>query len=248
MTCAGVLPSFCAVQVREGLVKGLEQAGDTRLPRVMLSRTLKGALQVFPLDCAGELQQQECNQPPLRTADCAQQSSRARGRRSAELPWASPLPWGVTCLVCSSLDAEAREGLAQPSDTVSEGHNRQYGEDAAQSTYAARLLAHPRGNSPGLLEHVMTCLHKQRESGEARSAKVLIAIGPEGGWREGELDMLCSLGGFMCVHLGERILATTTALISAVGAVQAAQQAMQGRIPRAADQKSQAADLEPQNM
>ncbi|GFH30900.1 ribosomal RNA small subunit methyltransferase E, partial [Haematococcus lacustris] len=34
-------------QVQAGLVKGLEQAGATRLPVVILSRTLKGALRLL---------------------------------------------------------------------------------------------------------------------------------------------------------------------------------------------------------
>ena len=56
--------------------------------------------------------------------------------------------------------------------------------------------------------------------------RVLLAIGPEGGWRAAEVHLLVREegGGFTQVSLGDRIMSTTVALVSAVGTIQAAQQ------------------------
>ncbi|HEX4948567.1 MAG TPA: 16S rRNA (uracil(1498)-N(3))-methyltransferase [Blastocatellia bacterium] len=48
-----------------------------------------------------------------------------------------------------------------------------------------------------------------------RSNAVTLAIGPEGGWSEGELR-LAKAHGFLPIHLGNRILRTETAAVAAV--------------------------------
>ena len=40
--------------------------------------------------------------------------------------------------------------------------------------------------------------------------KVVVAIGPEGGWTDGELKLFLA-NGFLPVHLGERVLRTDVA-------------------------------------
>lgn len=156
-------PNCCRVQlpqVREGLLKGLEQAGDTQLPTVILSRTFEGALRII------------------------------REKESAANP-----PWGVSQLI----------GSTEPTDQ---------GEE-----FAAMVVAHPSNSSVNLLRHLLLCMQSNQhetENNSNRQGRVLLCIGPEGGWREEELNVLLS-EGFTPVQLGDRILTTTTAIIVAVG-------------------------------
>ncbi len=53
----------------------------------------------------------------------------------------------------------------------------------------------------------------------SRADSVTLAIGPEGGWSEGELT-LAEAQGFLPVHLGNRILRTETAAVAAVALAQ----------------------------
>ena len=101
------------------------------------------------------------------------------------------------------------EGLQQAGDTrlPRVSVHRQFrilveDELDALSGGAARLVAHPGGH-PSLLETA-------RESPDQR---VLLAIGPEGGWNEFELDLL-TRHGFRIVSMGPRILRTDTACIA----------------------------------
>jgi len=101
------------------------------------------------------------------------------------------------------------EGLQQAADTrlPRVSIHRQFrilveDELDALSGGAARLVAHPGGH-PSLLETA-------RESPDQR---VLLAIGPEGGWNEFELDLLTG-HGFRIVSMGPRILRTDTACIA----------------------------------
>ena len=66
----------------------------------------------------------------------------------------------------------------------------------------ARLVAHP-GSHRSLLEL----------AGESPRRRVLLAIGPEGGWNDFELDLL-TRHGFQVVGLGPRILRTDTACVA----------------------------------
>ncbi|KAF5832985.1 hypothetical protein DUNSADRAFT_10941 [Dunaliella salina] len=353
--------------VREGLVKGLEQAGDTQLPDVLLSRTLRGALAVLscapygwtwdapgqswgapslscapghPWDAHGRswdapgrqpnalqtgqqgaapegvsptlqlppqqhqqharnragqqhgLQQQQQQQqqrpqpqPQQQQQEQQHQPSLSSGAMRGQRPAAGdPLPWGVTPLVHSrSQDVQAESQQPQSSTTANAhaSYELQWGCDGGGgggkdgASYAARVLAHPRPDSPTLLAYLLACLHRgnghehlnnkcsgqlqdegpshqdeghlqrgkesllqdsgkflhedkgpsPQESGELREpcsrARILIAIGPEGGWQEAELELLTSPQvGFQCVQLGSRILTTTTALVAAVTTAQ----------------------------
>lgn len=153
------------------------------------------------------------------------------------------LPWGVSVL-CQSA-ALPGQGVGR-GDAASDVH--------ATGNYAAKVLAHPQPGSAALLQHVLACLsRKPGAMGNARSAsskgagcedvdarigtcvgegvtddRVLLAIGPEGGWRAAEVELLAGEegGGFTQVSLGDRVLSTTCALVSAIGTIQAAQQLM----------------------
>jgi 16S rRNA (uracil1498-N3)-methyltransferase len=101
------------------------------------------------------------------------------------------------------------EGLQQAGDTrlPRVSIHRQFrilveDELDALSGGAARLVAHPGGH--------LSVLEVARESPDQR---VLLAIGPEGGWNEFELDLLAR-HGFRIVSMGPRILRTDTACIA----------------------------------
>jgi len=101
------------------------------------------------------------------------------------------------------------EGLQQAADTrlPRVSIHRQFrilveDELDALSGGAARLVAHPGGH-PSLLEVAR----------ESPGQRVLLAIGPEGGWNEFELDLL-TRHGFRIVSMGPRILRTDTACIA----------------------------------
>ena len=74
------------------------------------------------------------------------------------------------------------------------------------NTYNALLLAHPSGQKM-LSEHI-----------KAESKKVLVAIGPEGGWVDFEVEKFMEQG-FSAFNLGSRILKVETAVINIHGRV-----------------------------
>jgi 16S rRNA (uracil1498-N3)-methyltransferase len=70
-----------------------------------------------------------------------------------------------------------------------------------------RLVAHPRGE-----RSLFTVV------GAAPARRVLLAIGPEGGWTAFELDLL-SRAGFEAISLGDRTLRTDTACVAVLALV-----------------------------
>jgi len=105
------------------------------------------------------------------------------------------------------------EGLMQSADTLMPEVRicrrfKVFVEDELESFFPAkyRFVFHPEGASalPAL----------QRVKGE----RVLIAVGPEGGWTDFELDLLES-HGFSSVSMGQRILRSDTACIAALALV-----------------------------
>lgn len=136
-----------AATVRSELLRGLEQAGDTLLPSVFLSRRF----------------------PHVVDAAC--------GRRS----WAGA-DFGAWMLGGPPVS---------PPDCL--------------------LLAHPGGEvtvSAALAAH--------------RPARVLLAVGPEGGWSEHELGVLQAGPRSACVGLGSRPLCTATACVALLSVVKEA--------------------------
>jgi 16S rRNA (uracil1498-N3)-methyltransferase len=78
---------------------------------------------------------------------------------------------------------------------------------------AAKYLCEARGDQP----HLLTCL----QSAQLIDQPTIIAIGPEGGWTDGEIQLSIE-HGFQLVSLGARILRTITAPIVALSIVAAA--------------------------
>jgi len=69
---------------------------------------------------------------------------------------------------------------------------------------SVKLLAHP-GNYTHLSDVEIP----------AEASGVLVAIGPEGGWNDFEINLLCSYG-FLKVSLGEKTLRVDTACVVAI--------------------------------
>ena len=76
-----------------------------------------------------------------------------------------------------------------------------------------RLVAHPGGDGSLLTT-----------AGEAGQRRVLLAIGPEGGWNAFELDLLAR-HGFVTVGLGPRTLRTDTACVALLAILNEARRA-----------------------
>jgi 16S rRNA (uracil1498-N3)-methyltransferase len=77
----------------------------------------------------------------------------------------------------------------------------------------AKYLCEARGEYPHLLTSI--------QSTELTDLPIIIAIGPEGGWTEGEIQLSIQ-HGFQLVSLGARILRTITAPIVALSIITAA--------------------------
>jgi 16S rRNA (uracil1498-N3)-methyltransferase len=78
---------------------------------------------------------------------------------------------------------------------------------------ADKYLCEARGDQP----HLLTCL----QASQLIDRPMIIAIGPEGGWTDGEIQQAIK-HGFRLVSLGARILRTITAPIVALSIVAAA--------------------------
>jgi len=70
--------------------------------------------------------------------------------------------------------------------------------------YSHLLIAHP--NSPGTLKTVIT----------EKPGRILLAVGPEGGWIDYEIDKFTECG-FAAFSMGERILKVDTAVVALHG-------------------------------
>lgn len=207
------------------------------MPPVALSRTLRGALRHWkqlsspgwalppPLQAApgaaratlpaapgqaqgGQLSSREAagreQQRQHRNRKAAGgEAGQGQGQGSAEGP--PELPWGVSYLLGSwQAEWEAAQGTANDSRT--------------QYQHSARLLAHPYSDTP-VLQAVQQAVRQHADASKGGSPRVLVAIGPEGGWRGTELELLQDQG-FAGVNAGPRILTSTTALCVLVGSVQ----------------------------
>ena len=76
-----------------------------------------------------------------------------------------------------------------------------------------KYLCHSRGEHP----HLLTCLQSRKLS----DSPIIVAIGPEGGWTDAEIDMAIEYK-FQLISLGRHILRTITAPIVALSIVTAA--------------------------
>lgn len=107
---------------------------------------------------------------------------------------------------------------------VDDGH-----ADEKTPMYTHRLLFHPgyEGVAATPVEQLRLPVDVDDGSSASesqtiqRSAAVLLAIGPEGGWVDFELGLFAE-AGFECVHMGARILRTDVALVGGVMLARAA--------------------------
>ncbi|BAZ42960.1 hypothetical protein NIES4101_89310 [Calothrix sp. NIES-4101] len=77
-----------------------------------------------------------------------------------------------------------------------------------------KYICEGRGNHPHLLNYL-------QKPATITNDQIIIAIGPEGGWTEAELEMAIT-GGYQAVSLGKRILRAITAPIVALSLISAA--------------------------
>lgn len=85
------------------------------------------------------------------------------------------------------------------------------------STQTDCYLCEARGNQPHLLDLL------QRRQAEPIQRSVVIAVGPEGGWTDAELDQ-ARAAGYQLVSLGARVLRAVTAPLVALSLLAAVQE------------------------
>lgn len=117
--------------------------------------------------------------------------------------------WEASLLEQASYAEHLRQGLEQAIDTRMPDvlfHRRfkPFVEDylpTIASDYGQRIVAHPYGGM-GLSQALAGC-----------RGRVLLAVGPEGGWVDYEIDKFVAAGFAIC-SLGERILKVDTAVVA----------------------------------
>jgi RsmE family RNA methyltransferase len=110
------------------------------------------------------------------------------------------------------------EGLEQSGDTripqvTIERRFRPFVEDrlAAEFPKTKKLICHPR-NAKSIGDVDISNKHR-----------ILLAVGPEGGWSDYEVDLLQNIG-FECIALGWRTLRSDVACVALISAVNAVQE------------------------
>jgi 16S rRNA (uracil1498-N3)-methyltransferase len=93
-------------------------------------------------------------------------------------------------------------------------------EGVAAIPNSAKYLCEARGDRP----HLLNCLQDR----QSPDSNIILAIGPEGGWTDGELKLAIACN-FQLVSLGRQILRTITAPIVALSIVSAAVAARSSR-------------------
>lgn len=120
------------------------------------------------------------------------------------------------------------EGIAQaevdaniPEVSVIKDYLRQLKKGTVDddSEYVLKLIAHPPleapihsdGSEHLLSKNRLNDLLRQLPSNTSKKGKVLLAIGPEGGWTDEEVRLFISKG-YHCITFGNRILRTDMAV------------------------------------
>ncbi len=120
--------------------------------------------------------------------------------------------WGATLLKEENYRPLLVDGLMQGAvstfvPTIETRRNfRRFVTDELDARFptANRIIAHPYEESEK---------GDKQKAGKAKDGRLLLAIGPEGGWTDDEVDLL-SEKGFLKFSLGPRILRTDTATIA----------------------------------
>ncbi len=206
-----------ATQVRAGLLKGLEQAGDTRLPDVALSRTLKGALMHIQQRVEMSLATAPTAPATHPSTDTHHPGYGALTPPATTAPSISSpsLPWGVTYVV-GQWPSQAHGMLLDPPNVHGTSQSSQSHRSGRQ--LQLRLVAHP-GQYAAPLQRALRQHVKGWSQGQVPHQGVAVAVGPEGGWQLGELDLLLTDWRYTQVQLGPRVLTTTNAVITLLGCV-----------------------------
>ena len=74
------------------------------------------------------------------------------------------------------------------------------------------------GNATRLVAHPQTTHTIHGQCAKTKAQRICLAIGPEGGWTDYELDML-KIHGFLPVSMGKRILRSDTACVALLALV-----------------------------
>lgn len=127
--------------------------------------------------------------------------------------------WESSVVTEAGWRSYVREGLEQAVDTrmLDFSFNRGFKPfmtsviPALRKRYTQMLVAHPHSTTPLIKKFT------------AAGSQLLVAIGPEGGWNEYELDML-QQHGFSDFSLGKRVLKVETAVTAVVACVKMLQE------------------------
>ncbi|KEP62403.1 UNVERIFIED_CONTAM: RNA methyltransferase [Hammondia hammondi] len=180
-------PKLSRENIEKQLQTGLEQGVSTRVPEVQVFASWR-ALMVF-----------------LRRSrsPCAFHSQK-KDQIVQESPEACLQPNGVS-IAPSGSEGEQRGGTetTDQRDTHARVPWCCYTSAVGRSR---RLLAHPGVNA------TLASLNMQAHSG----GRVLVAIGPEGGWIDQEVEELRESQGFEFFSLGDRVLRCETAVVSVI--------------------------------
>lgn len=153
----------------------------------------------------------------------------------------------------AKLRAALVDGLAQAGDTrvprvVEARHLRRFCERELDAVCpraeVLRLVAHPQRDAPApRLPSVREAVRLARQHAPC-AARVLVAMGPEGGWEEPDELELLAAHGFAAVSLGPRVLRSDVAMVSLVTLAHDALAAAPTAAPHAAPGRRQVADAD----
>ena len=126
--------------------------------------------------------------------------------------------WGATLLKEENYRPLFIDGLVQAGTTAlptleTRRHFRKFVTEELEEAFptARRLVAHPYGGEE--VEKKVEKLGGGGDGGGGGDERVLLAIGPEGGWTDEEVELM-EAHGFRRYSLGPRILRTDTATVA----------------------------------
>ncbi|KAL0033224.1 hypothetical protein WJX79_010422 [Trebouxia sp. C0005] len=224
------------------LIHGAEQAGDTRLPAVYLSKSLHATLTAVQSAVDDINPSQQSPKPTLKPCLHAKMpgqmlllSEQALARNILKSPQAlqAGTSQGVQCLFpegASSISLPAMQYQMQgssPAGVTPQMHAAATNApDSNLPMEAIKLLAHTVGRvsvHQAVASHMAVHGNSSMQAATGFGSEtqkqpvIVLAIGPEGGWVDSEIALLTNQYSFQVVTTaGNRVLDTTTAVISLV--------------------------------